>query len=350
MNTYSNGDLDGLITAAQTQTTVSTPRSNGIDASRFEVPSTAAGASPQVASSIESNTAASKYQSEILVIGCNGTVGRHVAESLLAQSVPIRVTLRSHDASEWEGRGAEVVTGFDLDQASTIAQALVGVKRLFFSTTFTQTLIQQGLGLLERARDAGVEYIVRLSSGEAEAGDTQHGRWHRLLEQRIESLGFKYTIVRSNLMFQSLLRFCPDFPTTGRLRTPIEPTHRISWVDARDVARVATSVLLDRSHEGDSYTITGCESLTLLEIADALSAHLGSMIEIVTETSDECQARLVALGWDEATAEAVRETLEDYGQTEVASEISNDYESVCDQTPCRFAQFLQEVPITGGSV
>lgn len=302
-----------------------------------------------------------EYSSKILVIGCHGTVGRHVTEMLLDAEVAIRITTRcaseelctDAEIAKWRARGAEVVYGFDLDKSDSISRALVGVQRLYFSTTYTPNMLQQGLGLLERARDAGVEYVVRLSSAEAEADETQYGRWHRLLERRIEHMSFKYTLLRPNLMFQSLLRLCPELPTTRRLVLPISSSQRISWVDARDVAAVAVAALGGAGHEGDIYHLTGCESLTLPDMVGVINTHLAASaaagdakrepIEFATEDESDFVARLEAqLGWDRSVAEALSETLQDYAHSDACVEISNDLELVVDRPPIRFAQFVRD--------
>src|SRR5215831_635741 len=66
-----------------------------------------------------------------LIAGANGHVGSVVAKELLARKQPVRVLVRdAAKGAEWSRQGAEVAVG-SLEDATSVANALRGVKAFF---------------------------------------------------------------------------------------------------------------------------------------------------------------------------------------------------------------------------
>jgi uncharacterized protein YbjT (DUF2867 family) len=80
--------------------------------------------------------------------------------------------------------------------------------------------------------------------------------------------------LRPNLYYQGLLAFRASIANQGRFFAPIGDA-RISAVDVRDIALVATIALTQPGHIGKTYTITGPKAVTHDEIAHAIAEAIG---------------------------------------------------------------------------
>lgn len=123
----------------------------------------------------------------VAVTGGTGAVGRLVVAGLVAAGLPVRaVSRRPHHVSL--PPGAEVVFG-DLGTPSTLEEAFHGARQLMLIAapdTVEDTLT--------RARAAGIEHVVVVSSAAVTAGyDTTY---NAVVEQAAMASGLEWTIVR----------------------------------------------------------------------------------------------------------------------------------------------------------
>src|SRR5207237_10118014 len=79
---------------------------------------------------------------------------------------------------------------------------------------------------------------------------------------------------------------------------------KISHIDIRDVAAVATKALTENGHEGKVYTLTGPVALSNAQITRILSYALGRDIRSVDLPSHECKPALPAARLSAWTAAA----------------------------------------------
>jgi uncharacterized protein YbjT (DUF2867 family) len=136
---------------------------------------------------------------------------------------------------------------------------------------------------------AGAGRIVYISFlGAAPQATFTLARHHWRTEEQIRSSGVAFAFLRDNL-YQDVLPYFvgPD----GVIRGPAGHG-RIGAVARDDIADAAVAVLLDGSgaHNGQSYDLTGPETLTLDEVAAILTRRSGREITYHPETLDEAYA------------------------------------------------------------
>ena len=73
--------------------------------------------------------------------------------------------------------------------------------------------------------------------------------------------------------------------TEGHFVAPIGDA-RVSAVDVRDIAAVATRALTESGHEGKTYTITGPSAVTHSEMAGAIAKAIGRPVTFMDVPSD----------------------------------------------------------------
>jgi uncharacterized protein YbjT (DUF2867 family) len=191
-----------------------------------------------------------------LILGGRGKTGRRVAERLRAFGRPVRIGSRSGEPPfSWEDR-------------STWAPALRDTTAAYI--TFAPDLAVPGApdaigAFAELAVAGGTARLVLLSGrGEEEA---------ERAEQALQASGAAWTIVRCSWFMQNFTEsFLRDPIVSGQMVLPVGDVAE-PFVDADDIADVATAALTEDGHEGKVYELTGPRLLSFAqatsEIADA---------------------------------------------------------------------------------
>lgn len=197
-----------------------------------------------------------------LVIGGTGTVGRDVVTSLLqSPDTSVRVLTRSADRAEALPEGATPVVG-DLEDPTTYARIFEGIDRLFLLNAVSMTELHQGLAAVNEAARVGVDHLVYLSVQDPTAiGHAPHIASKIAIENAIEASGMPYTIIRPNNFYQNDFWFEEAIMTHGVYPQPIG-TVGLSRVDTRDVAEAAVNALTQDGHADQTYTLVGPDVLT----------------------------------------------------------------------------------------
>ena len=214
----------------------------------------------------------------ILVTGATGQVGSAVIDALRAcDDTAVRAAVRNvaNATAKWGGDANVQPVAFDfLDRASQDL-ALADCDSLF---VLRPPQLTGDFGdLIERAAHHGVTHIVFLSVQGAE-----RNRFipHHKIEQRLMSSGVPYTLLRPAYFMQNF---------TSTLHDELVRRHRIflpagnarfTLVDVDDIGRVAARVLTQAGtqHHGQAYTLTSQMPLTFQQMAEQLSAGLGTPI------------------------------------------------------------------------
>ncbi|MFF7993718.1 SDR family oxidoreductase [Kitasatospora xanthocidica] len=222
---------------------------------------------------------------KILVIGANGSVGRHVVASLAGGGHEVRALVRDTAKASLPA-GVEAVRG-DLTDPESLEPALAdGVTAVY--------LMWPGLPVEPRvveliARHA--QRVVYLSADVADLADDEPAAvFHQEIERLIRRSGLEWTFVRAIDFAGNLLAWA-DQVREGVVRWPYGRARR-SLVHERDIADVAVRALTEDGHAGGRYVVTGPESLAHADLAAIIGEELD-----------------VELRWEELAPEAAREQL-----------------------------------------
>lgn len=266
----------------------------------------------------------------ILVIGATGKTGRRIVEGLKERKHNVRIGSRNASPA------------FDWEDPTTYAAALRGMDRAYIS--YYPDLAVPGAkeaiqALTEIALKEGLEKVVLLSGkGEAEA---------EACEQIVANSGLNYTLVRASWFNQNFSEsFLLDPILAGHVELPMSEVE-IPFVDADDIADVASKVLVDDAYNGQTITVTGPNKLTFKEVIN----------EIAAGTNKEIQFQAVSL---EAYADAMKAAglpddyvwLFSYLFREVLGnpdnqEVCHDIERVLGRPATSFKQYVTKTAATG---
>lgn len=220
----------------------------------------------------------------IAVTGVTGTVGRLTADALSYAGVPFRMLARSPERAPRFPDTAVVACSYG-DPVSSRA-ALEGVETLLMiSAAENAERLREHVTFVDAAAAAGVRHIVYTSFfGAAPDATFTLARDHFATEERIVASGMSYTLLRDNLYLDFVESMVGD---DGVIRGPAGHG-RAAMVARADVARVAAVALQHPEHHRDvAYDLTGPQEVTLAEVAEKLTSHLGRPVTFHDETVEE---------------------------------------------------------------
>ncbi|MFI9332107.1 NmrA family NAD(P)-binding protein [Kitasatospora sp. NPDC052868] len=261
----------------------------------------------------------------VLVIGGSGKTGRRVAERLAARGHSARIGSRSAPVP------------FDWNEPGTWPAALAGVDAVYI--TYYPDLAFPGaveaVGALSRlAAGLGVERLVLLSGRGEEAAEAG--------ERAVQDAGTRWTIVRCAWFNQNFSEsFFLDPVLSGELALPtgdaVEP-----FVDADDIADVATAALTEDGHHGQVYELTGPRLLSYADVAAELSKATGREIRFNAVTVEEYREVLARAGLPGEFADLFTMILD--GRN---AHLSDGVRRALGREPRDFSDFAREAAATG---
>lgn len=227
----------------------------------------------------------------ILVLGATGTTGRRITRRLRAAGVAVRAASRHGEVR------------FDWSDRETWEAALAGVTRIYLMAPHEVPIEP---AFVAAAVDHGVRRIVLLSSRGIETmGD------ERLIaaERTVRESGAGWTILRPDWFNQNFDEgFFRPAILAGQLALPLGEA-RQAFVDADDIAAVATAALTEDRHAGQSYELTGPEALSFAEAVAMVGEASGRSVQF-GGSPDDYLAQQAAIG---APEEQTRQEITAFG-------------------------------------
>jgi uncharacterized protein YbjT (DUF2867 family) len=143
------------------------------------------------------------------------------------------------------------------------------------------------------AKRLGVRKVVMMSAMGADASDETP---MRKAELALERSGVAWNVIRPNWFMQNFHTFWLHGITHhNAVQLPVGDA-RTSFIDARDIAAVAASLLQRSDLDNQAFDLTGSESLTHAEAAAILSHELERPIRFEDITPESMRPGLLAAG------------------------------------------------------
>jgi uncharacterized protein YbjT (DUF2867 family) len=226
----------------------------------------------------------------ILLTGITGNIGSATATYLLEKGVKFRALTRDlAKAASWAERGVELVQG-DLENTDAVKRALAGVDRALLVMPNGEHQARAELAFIRAAKEAGLPWILKLSSPEAVRGTTSPiPLAHIAAEDAIMASGMKWTLIRPSFFMQNFRGAVKGARATGKLSMPMG-NGTIAVTDNQDAGAFIAHVLTDADaarHHGQCYDITGPDQvMTFHDVARILSEVIGQPV-----VYDNCDAK-----------------------------------------------------------
>jgi NAD(P)H dehydrogenase (quinone) len=159
--------------------------------------------------------------------------------------------------------------------------------------------------VIEVAKLRGVQRIVYTSFLDPDAASPfPFSAAHGATEAALRASGLGWTVLRVSGFAEALIEdLNPGFE--AGVYQDASPRGRVSYVGRADVARAAVAALIDSSHDGKTYEITGPAALSSRDVAAILSCISGRRVEAKTTPVRDYVAQLKQRGMADYYAEAI---------------------------------------------
>ncbi len=265
---------------------------------------------------------------KILVAGATGNVGHPLVEQLHAAGHHVRALTRNPAKANFPA-GVEVIEG-DLTRPETLEKALEGVVGLHLINFGGDgyALLQTGAEIVAMAEKAGVKRVTVLLGGEKGA-----------LESAVEASSLAWTFLQPVEFMSNILDWAESIRSDGTV-TQAFANRKSAIVHDADIAAVAAAALTEDGHGGKTYTITGGQVLTPIEMLRMIGETIGRNLKFIELSEAEGREQWRSQGFPD---EVIEFFVWVYGNTpEIGYTVVPTVQQVTGRAPRTFAQWAIE--------
>ena len=260
-------------------------------------------------------------------------------EATFRKGLSVRAGVRDQTKARKQFSADIALVPFDFENEQTFSAALEGVEKVFLLPPLLPNQLEVMNRFVDGAKRAGTRHIVKLSAiGVDDATQPTAVKWHGANEQHIRKAGVAFTFLRPNSFMQNFITYFP--PRNGAIYLPWG-NGTASFVDARDIASVATKALTGDGHEGRIYTLSGPATLGIAEVALILSEATGREFKYIDVPEDAARDGMFQAGIPPWQVDLVME-LHAVNKQNRWSAVTSDIEKVTGTPPIDFAQFARD--------
>lgn len=283
----------------------------------------------------------------IVITAPTGRIGSKLLTTLLAHDEPVRVIARDPEKLPAAARERfEVIVGSHHDP-HVLDAALPGANVLFWlmpaekaAHSIYDAYVSASIPGAEAVHRHGVERVVMISALGRESGIYGgHVSASLAMEDLFRSTGIHVRALANPTFMDNFLLQIPAIKN-GVITGTLPADLRLPMVATKDIAAVASRLLLDRAWTGqDTVEVMGPDDLSLNDIAETLSAVLGRPIRFQPGDREADKNALIGYGFSDAVAQAMidMDIAKERGIDLVASRTAEN------ATPTTFREFAEDV-------
>jgi uncharacterized protein YbjT (DUF2867 family) len=278
----------------------------------------------------------------ILVIGATGTVGAATIDSLRAAGTePIAFVRDPGRAAHLLDHRTPLRVG-DLADEASVRVALDGVDAALLCSSHGPAMREQQMTVVRAIEASQVTRVVKISGSPVSLradSPASTGRDHFAVEEALREVGRETVSIRPNPFMQNFLEQAPAV-AHGALPGP-DGDPRVSFVDARDVGRVAAAALLSDPSLEPVLEVTGPEALTWSEVAAVMGDVLGRPTTHYPTPPDVLRQALLGMGRPDWLVEHMLELARLLREPK-AAQVTDTVERITGQPARILAEFLAD--------
>ena len=212
-----------------------------------------------------------------LVTGATGNIGQYVVSELFHLNKEVKAAVHDLEKAKKHFNEQNVsLVKFDFLDSSTYKEALDGVEGLFLVRPPSLANPERDmLPFLQAAKKKGIKKIVFISLLGVEKNPVVP---HRQIEKMLRELDVPYCFLRPSFFMQNLnTNHREEIEQRNELFIPAGKS-KTSFIDTRDIARVAAIVLISEKYNNEAFTLTGKVAIDYYEVANIMTEVLGREI------------------------------------------------------------------------
>jgi uncharacterized protein YbjT (DUF2867 family) len=278
----------------------------------------------------------------VLIMGASGTVGGATLNALRASGVQPVAFVRDAQRAATVLDGRTPVRIGDLADESSVRAALGGVDAVLLCSAHGPAMREHQLAAVRAIKASDVKRVVKISGSPVSVradSPASTGRDHFEIEIALRAIGRDTVAIRPNPFMQNFLEQTPA-AAHGALPGP-DGSPRVSFVDARDVGRVAAAALLAGPPPERVLEVTGPEALTWFDVASTMSQVLGRPITHYPIPPDVVRQAMLSMGRPGWLVEHMLELAALLREPE-AAEVTGTVERITGQPATTLREFLAD--------
>ena len=273
-----------------------------------------------------------------LVTGATGNIGQYVVGELIHLNKEVRAAVHNLERGSETFKDSSVsLIKFDFLDSSTYENALDGVEGIFLMRPPSLANPERDmLPFLQVAKKKGVKKIVFISLLGVEKNPVVP---HRKIEKMLRELGVPYCFLRPSFFMQNLnTNHREEIKQRNELFIPAGKS-KTSFIDTRDIGRVAAITLINEKYNNKAFTLTGKVAINYYEVADIMTEVLGRKILYKNPGLLRFRKERINRGTPKAFA-TVMMFLYLMTKLGTAKEITHDLEKLLGREPISFKQYV----------
>jgi NAD(P)H dehydrogenase (quinone) len=279
------------------------------------------------------------------VVGSTGNTGRAVVKELKGLGENPVCVVRNADKAK-QVLGADTKTALaELDDRAAMEKALAGSKRVFIVTGHNPKSDVQQINVIDAAKAAGAEYIVKVSGGRDVVGpnvESVNGQAHFRIEEHLKKSGLQWCILSPGLFMQNILGQAANIKNDGKIIQPWPKDLPVALIDVRDTGALGARVLRDPGkHAGKLYSFSGV-STTFADFANVIGEVLGKPISYVPITLEQAEAGMKSRGMPDWLVAHLVAIARAGGQGAFSKENTGPIRDIVGRAPITTRQFAQD--------
>lgn len=274
---------------------------------------------------------------KILVTGSTGNVGGALVPLLREAGCTVLAgSTKGQRVAGAEGRQVDFL------DPKTLPAAFEDIDAALIVTPAHPRMVAMTTNAVAAARAAGVKLLVRVSGAGAEpASPIAIARVQAQCDTRVIESGISCTLLRPVSFMQNFATFIRDMIRAGTVYSS-QGDGRVPFIDARDVALVAATVLNEpAAHAACAYALTGPEALTNAEAMRIVGEAIGKRIDVVSISEDAAVPAMRQIGMPEEIVEMMS-SLNRIVAAGYAAELTDTVRAVTGCAPRTLAAFARE--------
>lgn len=233
---------------------------------------------------------------DILILGATGKIGSQAIQFFSNAGIPCNALTR--DLSKVKPLPFVNWVQGDLNDKEKLPTLLNGVKKIFLNTTVVDNMKEMQCTIIDTAKAAGVEYIVKLSTPSASpTAVDKPGKMHWEIEEHLKQSGLQWNILRPQSFMQNWLGDLASTVRTERKIYAAAGEGKKAVIDTRDIGEVVFTLLQNPGvHNNNILSLSGPKAISFYELADAITNVIGEKVMYISQSAEEATVRMQKRG------------------------------------------------------